>query len=527
MFREFANDRYKKIFLWTVIFGLMSHILIITNIIRNHDSARIKGYGAGITSGRWFLTVLGEFIEKIKWGNYNLAGPNAFLAILFIAASVCLIVEMMNIQSDLLAALLGWLMVAFPAVVDMMFFSFTIGYDMFATFLTVLAVYISVRYKNIFSYLLATLFASMGLGIYQAYFPMMYTLYLIILIRNLLYPDKYDGEIKTVIRDGVRYLLLSLASLIAYFIEVQITLKVYHTSLSNYRDIDKWGGMRLGEIPAALFKTYIDFFRAPARNLYCVAVRPVIKYVWFILLALTALILICRFVRIRKDKIRLILSVIFVAAFPLVSDSIVFMCYHTTIETLMVYSLAAIFILPVVLTDNLFSEKGENYRQRKENRFYKGLKSILIVSLSIMCTCYTWLANGNYTTLWFSNQQAYFQFESVITQAKSLPGFHKSLRWAFIGAQQPDGFYENPWLSSADAAPFYYSNNTNYMVASYSRYELVAEVLGYKLNTLSGEEVNELKKDERIKEMPVYPEDGGIQIVDDKVVVKYLEIADE
>ena len=61
----------KKTFLTTaggaLVFGMMAHLFVLTNVIVNHDNARIHGYGSGVTSGRWFLSVFGNFVNKI-WG---------------------------------------------------------------------------------------------------------------------------------------------------------------------------------------------------------------------------------------------------------------------------------------------------------------------------------------------------------------------------------------------------------------------------------------------------------------------------
>lgn len=60
-------------FLAAIISGVFTHFFALTSVIHNYDDiAQLpKGYGTGITSGRWFLSLLGDAADWIG-GNYNL-----------------------------------------------------------------------------------------------------------------------------------------------------------------------------------------------------------------------------------------------------------------------------------------------------------------------------------------------------------------------------------------------------------------------------------------------------------------------
>ena len=76
------SHRIKVTFLSSFILGGLAHLFTLTNVLQNYDNIAIVpgGYGTGLTSGRWLLTVLGNFIKKI-WGNYNLPFFNGLLTI--------------------------------------------------------------------------------------------------------------------------------------------------------------------------------------------------------------------------------------------------------------------------------------------------------------------------------------------------------------------------------------------------------------------------------------------------------------
>ena len=52
-----------------LVCGVIAHSFALFNSIHNYDDIlqQPTGYGAGITLGRWLLTVLGDFFHKSPW----------------------------------------------------------------------------------------------------------------------------------------------------------------------------------------------------------------------------------------------------------------------------------------------------------------------------------------------------------------------------------------------------------------------------------------------------------------------------
>ena len=74
-----------------IIFAVLAHLFVLTNIIHNHDSLNElpNGYGSGLISGRWLLAVLGKIAGKF-WGNYNLPSYNNILSICILTITACI-----------------------------------------------------------------------------------------------------------------------------------------------------------------------------------------------------------------------------------------------------------------------------------------------------------------------------------------------------------------------------------------------------------------------------------------------------
>lgn len=53
--------------------GVLVHLFGLVNVLHNYDdiAQQPRGYGTGVTSGRWLLTLMGKFWDAIG-GNFNL-----------------------------------------------------------------------------------------------------------------------------------------------------------------------------------------------------------------------------------------------------------------------------------------------------------------------------------------------------------------------------------------------------------------------------------------------------------------------
>lgn len=150
--------------------GIAIHLFGLINVLHNYDDICVvpAGYGTGLTSGRWFLTVLGDFIGYI-WGNYNLPYANGVVFILLIAVSAGMLTSVFHIKRRISGALIGLIFVSFPSVTSVLFFKYTAVYYGFAILLSVLAVWTLERFK--YGFFISVFCIAFSLGIYQAYFP--------------------------------------------------------------------------------------------------------------------------------------------------------------------------------------------------------------------------------------------------------------------------------------------------------------------------------------------------------------------
>ena len=161
--------------------GLLVHLFGLVNILHNNDDIwqQPMGYGAGITSGRWLLTILGDFLMRCGFG-YNLPVVNGVLFLVLVALCAGVIVSLLAIHSRGMAVLFGMLFAVFPSATSVLFFKYTTVYYGIALLLSVLAAW-ALQGRR-FGLLISALCTALSLGIYQAYVPVTVTLLVLVLL---------------------------------------------------------------------------------------------------------------------------------------------------------------------------------------------------------------------------------------------------------------------------------------------------------------------------------------------------------
>lgn len=494
-----------------ILTGLASHLFALTNVLQNHDNiAVLNGYGAGVTSGRWFLNILGDFIGRV-WGNYNLPFFNGLLCILLLSVSAAVITERFRITDLRLCAAWGGVFLAFPSVTSMLFYRYAAPYYALAVLLTVLSVWYTGRGK--YGFLTASVLSACAMGIYQAYVPLMASLYILLLLRKIL---EEDSQILVIVKEGCIYLGTLALSFLEYFIFLKASLFCYHASLSGYQGIDHMGKMTLGEIPVLFKRMYGSFLKLPVENYYGVTETLVLKVSAALLGVFCAAFLICLLL-FRKRSIAagtLALCLLFPAAV----NSIILMCPDGNIYTLMIYASVCVFLMPIVLFDKVKDRAplaGPEGRQAGSKRWMAAAEKGMFLTFACLILNYVWLSNGNYTRMYFTTRQTENYFNSLITEVKGTDQYSPSFKWAFIGKNIEDPLFNNPWGNSFD-----YGGSQKTLINFYSRDAFIRAYTGCHFLAADESETEALKQDPFIRDMPCYPESGSIAVYKDMIIIK-------
>lgn len=276
------------------------------------------------------------------------------------------------------------------------------------------------------------------------------------------------------------------------------------------------GAIEITQLPGLLKKTFYGFVSIVFNDYQGVSQTSIIQ-LGILLLGCICIGLIIFTLRANKKKLdSVILTVLLCAVFPFAINFIVIMCPIGNIHTLMVYSFALIFTVPFVLLEIIepLQFSGKLFLNCK--KYIK--KAVLFVTLVIIFS-YVYLANLNYTQLYYTTQKTENYMSSLVLQVRMTEGFNTSLKWAFIGDYFQDSLLYNSW----ELEPRYSGNGT-ILINSYSRFSWIRNYFGYNIPFVDESQLAELEKNAEVMDMPCFPNDGSIQVIDDVVVIKLENI---
>lgn len=500
-------------FISSLFFGLLSYLYFFTNNLNNYDNIAITpaGYGTGTISGRWFLNEFGNFIGDM-WGNYNIPIFNGMLSILILAFSSCIIIKIFEIKDKWLCILIGGITVVFPPIASAMFFSYTVGYYALAIFFVVLGIYLVKEFK-VLGFILGALLFSFSLGIYQAYYPLCSSIFILILIKMCIDSKTTWQEILV---KGFKFLFSLAAGYILYKLFLKYCLYRDNIELISYKGVDQMGKIDIHSLPAQLKEIFNSMLQLTSKDYMSISATKIIQHSFLGLYIITFITLILRIrntILNKESIIKFILLLMFILLLPISINFIVVMVPNGWIYTIMQMGFVCIFYLVIILIDNL-----NNYYSSNEK--FKLNKVLLFSTIAIVLTStvnYAWQANGNYRLLYYDNRQLENYYQTLYTRIKSTENYTQDKQIYFVGTRINDNTFGNfKWANT----PFKYGGNGSPLNA-YSRYATIENYLGYSYIQIEKDSEDYKKYQRDIEQMDIYPNDGSIKILDDKVFVRF------
>lgn len=491
----------------TFIAGIMIHMFGLVNVLQNHDNIAVQpiGHGTSLTSGRWGLYLIGRVLQPTL-GEYNLPWPNGILFILIIAVTIGMIISLLEIKHRKSAVMIGIIFIGFPSATATLMFRYTAPHYAFAILLAVAAVWFLQKCR--LGIIPAALCIAFSLGIYQAYIPITISICILLLIKQVL---QEDVPVSQIIRHGIYDCAALLLGLILYFLILKLFLFLTHQVLGSYQGINDMGNMSFSQFPSLIWKAFCGTFLFPINGYGSLAQKRILKYAYFILQPISATMLAYIAVRKKKGLLHILLLVLLCLVFPIAINFIAIMCPNSDIYTLMVYAFALIPCVPLVLIEILPETNG---LLQKIQRIVVGFSVFIILLISGLNA---YMANANYMTSYYATRQTENYMNSMVTQIRLTKGFTPEKKWAVIGTPNNPMFY-GTW----DELPVYggikYSRE---LTSCYSWQLWIRLYCGCDPSWANEDEIVLLSDNENVKNMPTWPSEGSIKVIDDYVVIKF------
>ena len=495
--------------------GLAAHLYQFTNKLYNYDELANTPGGIGLSTeqGRWLLNWMGRFMRSVFGGSYSLPFFNGIFALLFLALSAGMVVSVFQVRNKLTAGLIGGLMTVFPAVVSMYFFMFLALYYAIGIFFSVFAAWLTVKYpKNIIANIAAVVMIACSLGVYQAYFPDTVCILLMVVILKAGFGGvKEKKEWKEFFLMIARFLVVMAAGVAVYFLINKAVLAVTHIQLTSYQGGDTMGKITIAQLISALKSCYTSFFDLGFSDVmgisYNRTVRRLIKVVWILFAAGIGAYLVLK----KKEYLNKVIVLCGIVVFPVAMFLIYVMAPNSYCYTLMAYSVVFFFVFFLLWLDACFRNLNLHAPVKSITNWVSALLTAALVIV------FVWYANGNYMALEYTKYHDFSYVQTLVTKIRSVEDYSQDKPVIVVGTQINDS---TNGMGSLIGDTFTVGGKADTNLGYNSLLYLMSDYLGFSPYYGTYEEIQNWMQREVVREMPSYPADGSIQVIDDTIIVK-------
>lgn len=510
------NERKQKIyvcFLATFLLGLLAHAYGFMHSSFAHDA--LNAFIATSAEKEWKI-MLGRFFVPAYMGfirgAVTLPWLVGVLGLTYSAVAVFLVTEIFDIRSKCMIWLTAGIMVTnITYTAQIATYMHEFDCNVFAMMLSVVTVYLWSEHKGIISYLSACVCLMIALGIYQAYLDVTVSL---IILKSVM--DLFDDtDIKDVFIKGIRGIVIILSGGILYWLSGKVIYAVTGIGLVNRTNVFAFNG----ENPVALYlglikpsmKHIINSIMHPAYTNILFSALVVLLTVWLCVVAVVI------FVKRKYSLDRVLLIIALVAVFPFGADLVYFLARGQSVHDLMIYALWFFYFFIMVFADKTAKEFSKTPL----------LSATLKTAVFMMLTMFIWqniiLANTSYLKRDIEAESTMSVMTRVVDKIESRDDYTPGqTELAFIGV--PLNAYTPYGLDRTMSISGMWSDNAICMdtsISIYNNYKVYLNYIMQRPAAFCSDSVHaQLKIDQRVREMPAFPENGYIEMIDGVLVVK-------
>ena len=470
----------------------------------------LLSFSGAIGLGRWLRAVLAYAVAVITNGaNRSLPLFHGLVSIFFIALSAFILIRIFCIENELLQIILCGLLVTYPVVTSTFGYMFTAPYYFFALFLAVFSVYYESLRNNTVSFLVSSICICCSLGIYQAYFSVSVSCFVLLLIVSII--DERLDTVETIFYKGMRYLYICICGLAEYYIIWKLFLRLVNVSTSSYQGLNSIGATGIYDYIKGIGKAIFIFFLLYEKNgcdLFPMRGVTVLEGAVIILSAGISLMFIIQ--KMRKDIFKGLMLACLIGLLPLCFNLICLMCATTPdsrVHTLMLYADSMLYVYCIWLLQ---------YMIRNKTRSVRTVYRVFSVTLCLLLLVNVYFANACYLKAELIQEQTLSEMTVLVTRIKSVEQYKDELPVAFVMTGNIDS-------TRTDNQAF-----DDFAIVPFDKYIDPYSMERNMVNFLSNwcgfspqyADAGHFVKMKEVEEMPSYPDDGSIRIIENTVVVK-------
>lgn len=491
-------------FVSAVVFGFLVHLYIFSNKLTNHDDVGVlyqNNYGA--FSGRWFTPIS----DRLR-GGFCAPWLIGVLSVLCLAGAVCFTVSLLRIRRPVGCVLTAALMVSFPAVTATFTYMFTAFSYFFGLLLAAFGAWVSVKH-GWWGSAVGAAALTLSLGSYQSYFPVAAALMVGAMLLETLDAER---SFRQLMLRGLRLVATLAAALAAYMAIVRFTTR--DTGLVDYMGIREMGQIKLSELPMLIKNSYVRCVAFLFHNTWHF---DFLAYAFALVGVGMAALFVLLLVRRRLGPARTALAVALAAVYPLAANLICVMAPHSYAHALMVYGLCCLLLFPLFLT-----EFGAGILQAKstDRMLCVAVSWVTVATMALTAYSYAVFDNGAYVKIDLGMRQCQMYSNRLISRIETCEGYQPGMDVVLVGSEVRDPaldvisqFSQIQMVGVLDMGSF----RTSYSYDAFLRIYCGFSDPVYLGTSPQGVA---FAATQQVQDMPCYPQQGSVQVIDGAVVVK-------
>lgn len=406
-------------------------------------------------------------------------------------------------------------MTVFPSVVAIFAFMFTSWPYFLGALLVVCSMWITEKWK--YGWAPGILLAVVGLGAYQAWLFLWISIVLLLCMKKCV-----DSEValRQMLLYIIKHICLFVIILAGYLVLNKIELARYDVELSSYQGISSvlsLSGLSIDVIFRGIVNSYKNFFFADISGLI---EGKLITYLYYSVLVLSLIVMYTILTKIKKLGKKVIFTAI-IFVLPLGFNGIWILGeLGTLVSSLVCYSLVLVFVAPIIWMDWL---DAGNYKEAngRRKRVHYVLCNLFTLLIAIVIAVYVYLDNVAYLEANLKTEQTRSWCIELITKIRGSDDYKDEYPVAFV----TDGAIQDMSLTKmTDFKTTFsiYHWDMDLWLSMYTTKPFMKYFCGFNPDIAEEEDYLHLKG--VIETMPVYPDDGSIDVIDGIVIVKLQDL---
>ncbi len=495
-----------------IIFALLIGVLVYHPLMSNHLVNSVDGiwHLSNYIAGNWELSLGRGLIRYVDIARFGIVSSpwNSILVFLLLGIADCFIIKKFRLENTFFSFLFVFVSIANPISSHTLSFCYTSINYILAYLFSVLAFYFTpdvcgkIGTKSLaISIVISTLCLAISMSFYQAYI----CVYAVLCVFSIILMLKKNVEMKSILRSSGLYLLTFSAGGLLYYIITKLLLLRAGIEMSTYKGADNAGILNiLKHFPQSVAASYREVFGYFVYskldvNFECSGVMVLLVS---LVLMSTSIALIIEIAK--KSKSRIIPTVALLAILPVAASCICIIAPGNSLSGLMTMGI----LIGILLFYLLVAER-------------KYMRITLIVAYVVMAWYLVCAVENDQIALRESTVATCNMTQNALSKIYAEGLLSKAQCVAFVGRTA-----ENPLFYKSKA---YEMANIYAKFGTWSMYPrdtvdtwlgITQGLCGTAIPLCGVDTYLGIVYTDEVKQMPVYPEEGYMKIVDNVIVVK-------